>query len=141
MRRLPFHSHTDGCDFSLKCNIRPPGYWDDLTPCDGGSACVCGRGDDEPLAAEDLCFVQCDSCGWWLHGGCCGFVPAAEGEEGEEGDRTFTCVVCSCITLLNDPKVCGTTEMRVLLGYVRCIMLIQISALFPLISGLGLYSR
>ncbi|CAN0545481.1 unnamed protein product, partial [Ectocarpus sp. 8 AP-2014] len=46
------------------------GYWDDLTPTDEGSACVCGRGDDEPLAPGDLCFVQCDACGWWLHGGC-----------------------------------------------------------------------
>ncbi|CAN0446546.1 unnamed protein product, partial [Scytosiphon promiscuus] len=67
-------------------------YWDDLTPADEGSACICGRGDDEPLAPGDLCFVQCDSCGWWLHGGCCGFVPASEGEDEEE--REFTCVVC-----------------------------------------------
>ncbi|CAM9911722.1 unnamed protein product, partial [Scytosiphon promiscuus] len=82
-------------------------YWDDLTPADEGSACICGRGDDEPLAPGDLCFVQCDSCGWWLHGGCCGFVPASEGEDEEE--REFTCVVCSCLALLKAPKRCGTT--------------------------------
>lgn len=73
---------------------------------------MCGRGDDEPLSEEDLCFVQCDSCGWWLHGGCCGFVPsaaapaaAAAGEEGAADERPFTCVVCSCLALLKNPKV------------------------------------
>lgn len=29
-----------------------------------GSACVCGRADDEPLRPGDLCFVQCDRCGF-----------------------------------------------------------------------------
>lgn len=81
--------------------LRLAGYWDDLTPTDEGSACVCGRGDDEPLAPGDLCFVQCDACGWWLHGGCCGFVPGVDGEE----EKGFTCVVCSCLALLKDPKV------------------------------------
>lgn len=90
----------------LPPNTYPSDYWDDLTPTDDGSACLCGRGDDEPLTPEDLCFVQCDSCGWWLHGGCCGFVPSAEGsgEEGED-ERPFTCVVCSCIALLTNPQV------------------------------------
>ncbi|CAM9637140.1 unnamed protein product [Ascophyllum nodosum] len=81
-------------------------YWDDLTPTDAeGSACICGRGDDEPLRPGDLCFVQCDRCGWWLHGGCCGFVPTEE----EEEEREFICVACSCLRLLRNPQRCGST--------------------------------
>ena len=85
-------------------------YWDDLAPKEVSPMCVCGRGDDEPLAPGDLCFVQCDSCGWWLHGGCCGFTPTAgEKEEEEEG---FTCVVCSCLALLKNPKVSNSLVPR-----------------------------
>ncbi|CAM9897671.1 unnamed protein product, partial [Choristocarpus tenellus] len=82
-------------------------YWDDLTPADTDAACLCGRDSISSRSwGADLCWIQCDICKWWLHGGCCGFTTQEAVDAVEE--ESFICVVCKCLTLIKAPQVCCT---------------------------------